>query len=60
MELTSYSDSELVSNVNIIDTVGNDNKFEAISELISITEDAAILQLQKTSSQGLPIEKFKR
>ena len=32
MDLTSYSDSELVSDVNIIDANANDNEFDETSE----------------------------
>ena len=52
MELTSYNDSELVFNVNII-------KFGETSEVISIAEDLARFQLQKTLGQGLPTYKPK-
>ena len=70
-ELTSFSDSELVSKVNIINAVDNDNEFEEINEeaesdfslnhtdVISITEDVTRLKLQKTSSQDLPTYKPK-
>ena len=52
MELTPYNDRGLVSNVNII-------KFEETSEIISIAEDLARFQLQKTPGQGLPTYKSK-